>query len=495
MRNYITSLKEAFEFYNITVYLRPDIISSNEGITFRNTKELAERGVVPSELKNNLTEWKMFKNQRTPVVSMKKQNPVDYISCYRAMKKQNSNELEYVYFIDINEREIADFLNNAYPDLEISSYIVDKDGYIMSHPRQEMLGTRIDENLLPRILDSGDNTISLSDRQMVVKYNKVTGWYVVTNVPRSYILKNTSVLSNIILVSLVLVVVFTILVVLFISNNLSRKIKFLSDMMKKLSTTKDKHKLDGLIALTNNRAVYHDEIDQLAIVFRDMFLKLDESFGQILDLSLQEEKLKYQLLQAKINPHFLYNMLDSIKTCHSIGKISEANSMISNLAKFYRLSLRKGDELIAIKDELEIASLYLDIECICHNESFQWKFNLDDGIEEFLIPKFTLQPLLENCILHGLKSSGEKMFIDISIRYGDETIIITIKDNGLGINSDILAQIKGTLNKKKADVNQFYGLSNVNVRLSMYSANKNSMEIESTPGMGTAVYITIQQII
>jgi two-component system sensor histidine kinase YesM len=495
VRNYISSLKDSFNFYNVTIYLRPDIILSNEGITFRSTSDLSERGIIASKLNNNMTEWKMFKDQKTPIVLMKKSNPVDYISCYRAMKNKNSGELEYVYFIDINEREIAHFLNSKYPDLEISSYIVDKNGYIVSHPRKEMLGAQIDENLLSKIISSGDNTIFLLDRQLVVKRNEVTGWYVVTEVPNSYIFKNTSVLSKILLVDLVLVVVFTILVVFFISNNLSKKINNISDIIKKLTTTKDKDKLNGLIALTNKQVEYRDEVDQLAVAFRDMFLKLDKSFDQILEMGLQEEKLKYQLLQAKINPHFLYNILDSIKICHSIGKISDANAMIDKLAKFYRLSLRKGDELITIKDELEIALLYLEMECICHNESFQWKISLDDGIEEFLIPKFTLQPLLENCILHGLKSSGEKMLIDINIRYGEESIIITISDNGLGINPDTLAQIKSALYEKKVDVNQFYGISNVNARLSMYSANKNCMDIDSTQGMGTTVYISIEQMI
>jgi two-component system, sensor histidine kinase YesM len=495
IRNYIAALKDAFNFYNITVYLKPGNLLSNEGINFLSTDQLINRRIDAKQLKSNVIEWNIFRNQKTPLVSLKGTSPVDYISCYRAMKLQNSNELEYVYFIDINEQEISEFFNTIYSDSRISNYIVDDHGYILFHPNQKMLGKRVDQELLSRIIHCGDKAISLPDRQLVVKRNAITWWYIVTEVPNSYILKNTSALIDILLVNLIVVILFTILVFFFISKNLGKKIQNFASIICQLSNIQNKHKLDQLDALTNKQPEFRDEIDQLAIVFKDMFLQLDENFDKILKISLQEEKLKYQLLQAKINPHFLYNILDSIKICLTAEKIDTANVLMSKLEKFYYLILHKDDELILIKDELEIALLYLDMENICHHKSFDWTVALDEGIEEFLVPKFTLQPLLENCIVHGLKDSGEKMHISIAIQYGVETIIITISDNGLGIKPDILSQIQQTLHEKIITVNRFYGISNVNIRISLYSPNQTNIDINSVEREGTTVKITLQQML
>ena len=106
----------------------------------------------------------------------------------------------------------------------------------------------------------------------------------------------------------------------------------------------------------------YDEIDRLGITFEDMQHTIAGNLKSIVNLSVNEERLKYQLLQSQINPHFLYNILGSIRTCQSLGKLDIADQMIANLTAFYRLTLRKSKELIPIKDELEIARLYLEME-------------------------------------------------------------------------------------------------------------------------------------
>ena len=98
-----------------------------------------------------------------------------------------------------------------------------------------------------------------------------------------------------------------------------------------------------------------------------------QNLQSILELSLTEERLKYQLLQSQINPHFLYNILGSIKTCQSLGKLETAGQMITDLTRFYRLTLRKSGELITLRDELEIITLYLNMEKLCLNNSLDWK--------------------------------------------------------------------------------------------------------------------------
>ena len=173
-----------------------------------------------------------------------------------------------------------------------------------------------------------------------------------------------------------------------------------------------------------------------------------QNLKSIVSLSINEERLKYQLLQSQINPHFLYNILGTIRTCQALGKLDIADQMLTNLTAFYRLTLRKSKELIPIKDELEIARLYLEMEKLCHKDNLNWEINAEDGIENFTICKFTLQPFLENSILHGLSADTPEVFISIQVLYGDDTVVISIEDNGAGMSPETLEQLRYAIDNK-----------------------------------------------
>jgi len=256
-----------------------------------------------------------------------------------------------------------------------------------------------------------------------------------------------------------------------------------------------KDSLEQLAVMTARPERNRDEIDHLAITFVEMSARLEDSFQQILEMSLTEEKMNYQLLQSKINPHFLYNILESIKTCQTLGRIETANLMITKLAKFYRQLLQKKDDLITIGDELEIVVTYMEIEALCRNDSFGWELSLDDEIHNFLICKFTLQPIVENCIIHGIRSSAERMDIHISARYEEDTIRLTVRDNGSGIQSKQLREIQKALRDQSINYSRHYGISNVNARLSLISKGDSGVSISSVWGVGTEVVIRIPQMI
>lgn len=169
--------------------------------------------------------------------------------------------------------------------------------------------------------------------------------------------------------------------------------------------------------------------------------------------------------------------------------------MLVNLGQFYRLSLRKGDDLVTIEDELEIAELYLDLEKVSRKDAFSWTISKDEFIEQFMIPKFTLQPILENCILHGTPPGKQRLEIALSAVLEDERIRITVQDNGRGIELETLARIRETLASKTIQTSQFYGLNNVNKRLAAYSSGEARLMIDSQPGQGTTVTLTFDQIL
>ncbi|MFB5675233.1 sensor histidine kinase [Paenibacillus terreus] len=496
IKNNISNLNYTFHFVNINVYTRPDLLFSNQGINFFKLDELSGRGLSQADLQQQLNrmQWRLFPGQREPFVKSGSTASRDYLSVFNAFKKKASSQLEYVYFIDIDEREIARLLADSSPDPSVQTYIVDSSGYIVSHPDLTKLGTMIGTDMMHTVLNNPSSPVSFNKTQLIIHHNDISGWYVITEVPDTYIRHHTNVLVNILLVMILLVVMIALFASLFISNSLSSKVRRMAKVMSSFRLNDTHHQILELHMPVSTEKAYLDELDQLSLVFNSMIHRINDNFRTMLVMNLQEEKLKFQLLQSKINPHFLYNILESIKTCQSLGRIDEANAMITRLAKFYRLILKKGDELITIRDELEIAVLYLELEKVNHSRSLTWNIVQAEQSEHFLIPKFTLQPLIENSIRHGLRS-GEVLDIQISVEYGDEDMIISVRDNGTGMPAAKLADIRTSLGRKNADTKRYYGINNVHKRLSLYSNGRSGLHIDSAEGHGTTVSVFFQQML
>jgi len=497
LRKYISSLVYNFDFYDIKVYLPPEVLFSNEGLTFFTFQELGEINPYIKEFQNNEIQWALIRNQEPSFLKTGggSSKPVNFISCFKSVNYVASDEMEYLYFIDVSEREIANYFDSIYYDQGIISFMMDSQGMIISHPDEEKVGSIVESEIRSAVLSADENSLPQKGTKIISSQNGITGWYLVTLVPNEFITLNISILNRIIILGLFFIMIFDVLIVSFMLNKLSYKIRVLSNVIGHLPEKMDFSQPLDLVKLFGKEPAYPDEIDQVIILLKQMSGELSKNIENNIEIMKNAEKLELQLLQAKINPHFLYNILESIKTSQTIGKIDIANEMITKLAKFYRLCLRKGDDLISIHDELEISRLYLDIEKLCRDNSFEYEIECDEGIEEFLIPKFTLQPLLENCVMHALVPSGTKLLISISIRFTEENIIIAISDNGQGINSNILSELEAALHSKNVDVKKFYGISNVNARLTFYSNKESAIEISSIPDVGTTIYIWLQQLI
>ncbi len=186
--------------------------------------------------------------------------------------------------------------------------------------------------------------------------------------------------------------------------------------------------------------------------------------------------------------------MGTIRTCQSLGKLDIADRMITDLTRFYRMTLHKSDELILLKDELEIATLYLNMEKLCHNNNLDWEINLEDGIENFLICRFTLQPFLENSIVHGISAQTPNILIRINISYGDDTVLVKIADNGIGIMPDKLLELRQSLDSRTITYDKHFGICNVNARISSAHYGNGHIDIQSSPGNGTCITIEFLQM-
>lgn len=495
VKNNISLYKSTFDFFHIYVFLQPAQLGSKEGLYFFSTDELSAYGLDKNIVSGSgfSSVWIPVSNMPLPKILSTKKSSADVILCVRALKNQATGILEYAYGIALDTSELTTYLQPAALDSCIYSYILTDHGEIAAKNTSSLNLSEISKAQFQKLKENADSSFHSGDKY----YNCCTlsnGWLHVTEIPESYIQGNTHILIRALLITVLIFLPLTVIIVILFSENLTRKITALSYAMEAFQLGHDPEHLSIVTVPHPDDPSRYDEIDRLGITFEDMQHTIAGNLKSIVNLSVNEERLKYQLLQSQINPHFLYNILGSIRTCQSLGKLDIADQMIADLTAFYRLTLRKSKELIPIKDELEIARLYLEMEKLCHKDNLDWEIEAEDGIENFLICKFTLQPFLENSILHGISSGTPAVFISIHVLYGDDTVVISIEDNGAGMDSETLAQLRHAIEHNVIDYEKHFGISNVSSRISNPLYGNGSVRIRSNPGNGTYVTIEFEQM-
>ena len=490
VRDNISLLKSTFNLYHIDIFIDDKNIAASEGLYFHSLKELGKSAI--DDITKIDSEWIYKRNYTLPYVLNNKRISQDVAACVRILNNQATGDTEYAYMVLLRGSEFSKMLTDTFESLKLKGYISDKDGTIIAHTDQKLTGLKLKDEDLSFILKQSKNIQENGN----VYYHTVklsNGWYQVTEIPKDYIYKRIYILLKTFILIMFISIPIILMIIFLISGNLTKRISKLSSAMENFKIGNKGADLQISLTTAKNPD-YFDEIDKLGVTFLNMQSSINKNMHSILELTLSEEKLKYRLLQSQINPHFLYNILGTIKTCQSIGKIDVANHMISNLTQFYRMSLRKSGEKIKIKDELEIARLYLEMEQLCRKDKLSWEINAEDGIENYLICKFTLQPFLENSILHGYSAENQIIHIVITVSYGDDEVIITIEDNGCGIPKEKLEQIRYKLVNHVVDYNKHFGICNVNKRISGADFGNGIVIIESEEKKGTCITIKYAQM-
>ncbi len=491
-RNSIGLFESSFNFYHIYVFL-PDLqLGSEESVYFFPLSELSDWGISENDFEDLGTSslWVTTTDTKLPYYLKSGKGSPNGIACCRAEYNKESRRLDYAFMIIISEDALLQSMN--YTDSSnIRTCILSENNTIVAST---------DNDYVPQI--SYDEALAHANTgKMICSTNSFTylstalsnGWYLITEIPKDYIFRSTLGIIRWILLTVLLFIPFTSLIVLYYVRSLSFKVKALSDAMDNYNLQTADGVSGKIIYELPKDKVDYDEIDKLCISFANMQDSISSSLNSIVNYRINEEKLKYQLLQSQINPHFLYNILGSIKYCQSLGKLDDAGQMLTDLTKFYRLSLRKSGDLIPLRDELEIAEAYLRLEKLCRRGVLTWTIDLEDGIENFPICKFTIQPFLENAILHGITDASPDLDIRITASYGDSTVILEITDNGCGIDKGTLEEINRSLRENSVRYDHF-GVSNVNARISSPYYGNGHITIDSEEGNGTCVCITYDQM-
>lgn len=235
------------------------------------------------------------------------------------------------------------------------------------------------------------------------------------------------------------------------------------------------------------------ELKSLSEHFNRMADKLQKQMDEIRRNEREKQKMEKKLLQSQINPHFLYNTLDSIIWMIQSGEYEGAEQMVFLLAKFFRVSLNQGKDMISLEKELEHATSYLAIQNIRFKDKFEFRVNADKKLMKYLCPKLSIQPLLENAIYHGMEGMYEDGEIDINVYEKDNVIYIDVVDNGLGMTAE---KIEYIMNNKVVSSKRGSGIGvrNVNERIKLIYGNQYGISIASELDEGTTATIAIPKL-
>lgn len=238
----------------------------------------------------------------------------------------------------------------------------------------------------------------------------------------------------------------------------------------------------------------HDEIAVLARGFNNMAGNIQTLVGKIKEDEQKMRKADLRLLQEQINPHFLYNTLDTIVWLIEGNETEQAVSMVVALSDFFRLVLSKGKQFITIRQEEQHIRSYLEIQEMRYHDILEYKIRIEPELYGYQILKLTLQPLVENALYHGIKYKRSKGNIVVHGEKKEELICLTVSDDGVGMDEEELEQIRREIERPCQETKKGFGLANVNERIHMYFGADYGMTIESEKGRGTTVQLTIPAI-
>ena len=222
-----------------------------------------------------------------------------------------------------------------------------------------------------------------------------------------------------------------------------------------------------------------------------MIDKINELLDQVTTEQIRLRKAEFELLQAQINPHFLYNTLDTIVWLAEAGDQKRVVSMVGNLSDFFRTSLNQGKDIISIREELAHVRSYLEIQQVRYQDILRYEITVPEDLYEYKIPKITIQPLVENALYHGIKNKRGQGTITVIGKRNENGFVLYVRDNGIGMTQERLKEVRAGIQKLSYTGKEIYGLYNVNERIRLNFGETYGISIESTYGEGTCVSISL----
>ena len=385
--------------------------------------------------------------------------------------------------LDLSFSGISSYIKNVSIGQRGYCFLMDDAGNIIYHPQQQLLyaGLKSEDTEALAALEDG----AYADDTVIYSVASVgeSGWRAVGV---SYVdeLVNRNVIDMIRLSLWLAVVVLAVAVLTswLLSRLIGKPLRGLASAMESFESDAD-HFTYRPVGGTR-------EVQELSDSFEHMVLRIQELMTTVREEEVNLRKTELKALQAQINPHFLYNTLDSIAWMCEQGRNADAVKMVHALARLFRISISRGHELIPIAKELEHAESYLQIQMYRYKNQFTYTFDVDPDCLGYYCNKITLQPIIENSINHGLDLMVDEGRIDVRVRFDGDDIVFSVQDNGVGMSPE---QLEAIMQHGPTDRTGI-GIKNVNDRLKIYFGRNYGLSITSEPDVGTCVEIRMPRI-
>ena len=385
--------------------------------------------------------------------------------------------------LDLSFSSISSYINNVSIGQRGYCFLMDADGNIVYHPQQQLLyaGLKSENTEALAALEDG----AYADDTVIYCLNSVgdSGWRVVgVSYVDELVNRNVNEMINLSFWLAAAVLGVALLTSWLLSKLLGRPLRGLASAMESFEADAD-HFTYRPVGGTR-------EVQELSASFEHMVLRIQQLMSTVREEEINLRKTELKALQAQINPHFLYNTLDSIAWMCEQGRNADAVRMVHALARLFRISISRGHELIPIAKEIEHAESYIQIQMYRYKNQFTYDFDVDPDCLGYYCNKITLQPIIENSINHGLDLMVDEGRIDVLVRQDGDDIVFSVRDNGVGMSEE---QIEAIMQHGPTDRTGI-GIKNVNDRLKIYFGKSYGLHITSEPDIGTCVEIRMPKI-
>ncbi len=410
------------------------------------------------------------------------------VSCGTRIYDDKNGDYLGTAVIDLNFNLIDDMLDNVSLGEKGYMFITDEEGNIIYHPKHELIYSGIREEAIELIVDSKDGYVTTMEddreKHYIISTSDYSGWKVVGAVYVDELNPYEEVTKQIYSLLIGLSLLLAILISIIISRRFLHPIKDLSEGMHKF-----KHgDLDTVVDIKEE-----NEFGELAESFNDMTRRIKNLIEKNTRVEKAKRKFELKSLQSQINPHFLYNTLDSIIWMAEAQMNREVVEMTDSLAKLFRISINRGSEFVTVAQEIEHIESYLKIQKLRYGEKLNYEINADPALMTLRIVKIIIQPIVENAIYHGIKQLATPGMIWINLTDKDNLIEIVIRDNGAGMDEETLEKLLNPhedMGSGKGGI----GVLNVDQRIKLHYGEEFGISIESEVFEGTRVTMTLPKV-
>lgn len=407
------------------------------------------------------------------------------ITLSRYIENQQENMPGAVLFVDLNYSAIRRLCEESSVGKKGYIFILDAEGNIVYHPQQQQLYNELQTEYIEEVKNCREESLELGEgdqaRLYTISRSRKTGWTVVSCSYISELLKRSNQAQRIYLITSVVLVVIALILSNLMAKGITRPIQKLQSSMALVQ--------EGDFQAGNVTADSKNEIGDLTETFNAMTKRIQELMEENINEQKAKRKSELKAPQSQINPHFLYNTLDSIIWMAEGKKNEEVVLMTASLARLLRQNISNEEEQILICQEVEYCKNYLTIQKMRYKDKLEFEIDVEPEIGMKKIIKLVLQPLIENAIYHGLKYKESKGLLILKGYASEENICFEIRDNGVGMDEETLAHIfeKHTVNYRSNGV----GVYNVQKRIKLTYGPEYGISYRSKKGEGTVATVTI----